>query len=91
MILLGIGFAVLIAPLTAAVLSSVAESDEGLASGLNNAASRVAQLAGVALAAGVGTLMSGYRVGLIAAAILAVAGALAIVITVPAQRRPQRK
>jgi hypothetical protein len=35
--------------------------------------------------------MSGYRVGLIAAAILAVAGALAIVITVPAQRRPQRK
>ena len=50
--LLGISFAVLIAPLTASVMSSVEKSDEGLASGVNNAASRVAQLGGVALAAG---------------------------------------
>jgi hypothetical protein len=54
---LGISFAVLIAPLTASVMSSVAQSDEGLASGINNAASRVAQLAGVAVAAGLGTLI----------------------------------
>ena len=52
MTLLGISFAVLVTPLTASVLSSVAQADEGLASGINNAASRVAQLAGVALAAG---------------------------------------
>jgi EmrB/QacA subfamily drug resistance transporter len=88
MILLGIGFAVLIAPLTATVLSSVAESDEGLASGLNNAASRVAQLAGVALAAGVGATMSGYRIGLILAAALSIAGALTIAMTAP--KRPSR-
>lgn len=48
---LGLSFAVLVAPLTAAVVSSVDQTDEGLASGINNAASRIAQLAGVALAA----------------------------------------
>jgi EmrB/QacA subfamily drug resistance transporter len=90
MALLGIGFAVLIAPLTASVLSSVAESDEGLASGLNNAASRIAQLAGVSLAAGVGSLASGYQLGLIAAAALSIAGALVIVVTLPAQARRRK-
>ncbi|MGH6977394.1 MAG: hypothetical protein ACREED_10240, partial [Stellaceae bacterium] len=64
------------APLTASVMSSVAPSDEGLASGINNAASRVAQLAGVAIGAGLGSLVSGYRFGLIAAAIVSLAGAL---------------
>jgi EmrB/QacA subfamily drug resistance transporter len=74
---LGIAFAVLIAPLTSSVMSSVTRSDEGLASGINNAASRVAQLAGVAVAAGLGTLMSGYQFGLAAAAAASAAGALA--------------
>ena len=90
MILLGIGLAVLIAPLTASVLSSVAETDQGLASGLNNAASRVAQLAGVALAAGVGTLPSGYELGLLAAAALTVAGALTIAVTAPKTPHPRK-
>lgn len=78
MTLLGISFAVLVAPLTASVMSSVQKSDEGLASGINNAASRVAQLAGVALAAGLGSVTLGYRIGLIAAAILSLAGTLTI-------------
>jgi EmrB/QacA subfamily drug resistance transporter len=91
MVVLGLGFAVLIAPLTASVLSSVSENDQGLASGLNNAASRIAQLAGVALAAGVGATMSGYRTGLFLAAALSIAGAVVIIITMPAQRRPARK
>jgi EmrB/QacA subfamily drug resistance transporter len=76
--LLGISFAMLIAPLTASVMSSVADSDEGLASGINNATSRVAQLAGVALAAGLGSTASGYRLGLAAAAALSIAGALTV-------------
>jgi EmrB/QacA subfamily drug resistance transporter len=75
--LLGLSFAVLVAPLTASVMSSVAQADEGLASGINNAASRIAQLAGVAVAAGLGALMSGYRLGLAVAAVLSVAGAVA--------------
>jgi hypothetical protein len=59
--LLGISFAMLVAPLTASVMPSVKTSDEGLASGINNVASRVAQLSGVALAAGLGTLCSPGR------------------------------
>jgi EmrB/QacA subfamily drug resistance transporter len=81
--LLGISFAVLVAPLTASMLSSVAASDEGLASGINNAISRVAQLAGVAIAAGVGPLSSGWQWGLFAAAALSAAGALVTALEVP--------
>lgn len=78
MTLLGLSFAVFVAPLTASVMSSVDQSDEGLASGVNNAASRVAQLAGVALAAGLGSLTFGYELGLAAAAVMSTAGALAL-------------
>ena len=79
MVLLGVSFAALIAPLTASVMSSVASSDEGLASGVNNAASRIAQLAGVAIAAGIGSLPSGYRFALIGAAIASLAGGLTMI------------
>jgi EmrB/QacA subfamily drug resistance transporter len=81
--LLGIAFAVLVAPLTASVMSSVAQDDEGLASGINNAASRIAQMAGVALAAGVASFAAGYEIGLIAAAAASIAGALMIAATMP--------
>ena len=91
MTLLGISFAVLVTPLTASVLSSVAQADEGLASGINNAASRVAQLAGVALAAGLGSLAAGYQIGLIAAAGLSLAGAATMALTVPPPAKPRRR
>jgi EmrB/QacA subfamily drug resistance transporter len=84
--LLGISFAVLVAPLTASVLSSVTGSDEGLASGINNAISRVAQLTGVALAAGLGTLSSGWQWGLFVAAALSASGALTTALEVPRAR-----
>jgi EmrB/QacA subfamily drug resistance transporter len=77
--LLGLSFAVLVAPLTASVLGSVASADEGLASGINNTASRIAQLAGVAVAAGLGALTSGFQFGLAAAAVLSLTGAIAAV------------
>ena len=76
MALLGLSFAVLITPLTATVMSSVEDKDEGLASGVNNTASRIAQLAGIALAAGVASFASGYEIGLFAAAIASVGGAI---------------
>jgi len=81
MILLGLSFAVLVAPLTASVLSSVDQTEEGLASGINNAASRIAQLAGVALAAGVASFESGYEVGLTVAAATSIGGAIIAAIT----------
>jgi hypothetical protein len=77
---------VLVAPLTAAVLSSVTKSDEGLASGINNAIARVAQLAGVALAAGLGALSHGWQWGLLAAATLSAAGAVTTALAVPPAR-----
>ena len=83
MTLLGVSFAVLVTPLTASVLSSIAQADEGLASGVNNAASRIAQLVGVALAAGLGASAAGARIGFIASAILSAAGAIAMAATVP--------
>jgi MFS family permease len=70
-----LSFAVLVVPLTASVMSSVDQTDEGLASGINNAASRIAQLAGVALAAGVASFASGYEVGLAVAAAISIGGA----------------
>src|SRR3546814_14881683 len=81
--LVGLSFAVLVAPLTASVMSSVTQSDEGLASGINNAASRIAQLVGVAAAAGVASSASGYEIGLAAAAAVSLAGAVAVGATVP--------
>jgi EmrB/QacA subfamily drug resistance transporter len=83
MTLLGISFAILVAPLTASVLSSVKEDDEGLASGVNNAVSRIAQLAGIALTAGVASYAAGYVVSLIVAAVLSAAAAIAIAVMLP--------
>jgi predicted MFS family arabinose efflux permease len=82
--LLGIAFAALVPPLTASVMSSVDQAEEGLASGINNAASRIAQLIGIALAAGVASFAAGYRVVLIVAAGASIAGAVTIAMTVPA-------
>jgi hypothetical protein len=49
-------------------MSSVDDSDEGLASGVNSAASRAAQLFGVALAAGLAQVAMGYHGSMMAAA-----------------------
>lgn len=81
MALLGLSF--LVAPLTASVMSSVEDRDQGLASGINNAASRIAQLAGVALASGVGAIKFGYELGLVAAVIYSLGGAYIVLTSVP--------
>lgn len=78
MALLGVAFAAMIGPLTSAVMSSVDPKDEGLASGMNNAASRIAQLFGVALAAGLASFAGGYGVALVMAAIASALGAVIV-------------
>ena len=83
MTLLGISFAVLVAPLTNSVLSSVRDDDEGLASGVNNTVSRIAQLVGIALAAGVASYTAGYIASLIVAAIISAAAAFIIAVKLP--------
>jgi EmrB/QacA subfamily drug resistance transporter len=88
MMLLGISCAVLVPPLTASVLSSVKDDDEGLASGVNNTVSRIAQLVGIALAAGLVSYAAGYVASLIAAAVLAAAAGVVIVVMLP---RPTKK
>jgi len=90
MALLGLSFAVLITPLTATVMSSVEDKDEGLASGVNNAASRIAQLVGIAIAAGVASFASGYEIGLFAAAFVSGAGSIAAAATVPSGIQSKR-
>jgi EmrB/QacA subfamily drug resistance transporter len=46
---LGIGLAITVAPLTAAVLNAVDREDQGMASGVNNAVARVAALLAIAV------------------------------------------
>jgi hypothetical protein len=84
MALLGISFAALVAPLTASILSTVGPADEGLASGINNAISRVAQLIGIALAAGVASFAFGYEICLAGTAVVSIAAAVVAAATVPA-------
>jgi len=87
MTLLGISFAALVPPLTASVLSSVRDEDEGVASGVNNAVSRIAQMVGIALAAGLAPYAAGYMTCLVIAAVLSAAAAFTIAVTLPGSAR----
>ena len=77
----GLGFAALVAPLTAGVMANVEDADEGLASGINNTASRIAQMVGVALAALFAATSTGYVIGLWLAAIMSASSVAIIVLT----------
>src|SRR5205814_10516555 len=86
-IVFGIGLTLVVAPVTATVLAAADARHSGIASGINNAVSRVAGLLAVAvlpLIAGLtggsfydpGTMADGFRVAMIACAALAGLGGI---------------
>jgi EmrB/QacA subfamily drug resistance transporter len=79
MVVVGLGMSITVAPLTAAVLGAVPESESGIGSAVNNA---VARVAGLITTATVGLLLGGavqtpgfVRVTLVVALLMAVGGA----------------
>ncbi|WP_035873205.1 MFS transporter [Cucumibacter marinus] len=61
--LMGIGMALLVSPLSAAVMGAVGDEDTGIASGINNAVSRVASLVAVAAMGGLAAFTFALTVG----------------------------
>jgi predicted MFS family arabinose efflux permease len=85
LVVFSVGLSMIVAPLTATVLSDAGERDAGIASGVNNAVARVAGLLGIAVVgasvAGADNRLdqSGFRLAMaITAALVAAGGAIGL-------------
>ena len=92
-VVFGLGLTIFVAPLTAAVLSAVPDTEAGLASAMSNAFGRLAQLGsssvlplaaglGASTAVGPGEFSAGYRNAMLICAGAAVVGAVIAFLTV---------
>ncbi|MBD0323977.1 MAG: MFS transporter [Aldersonia sp.] len=100
-VVFGLGLAVLVAPLTGAVLGSVPTEESGIASGVNNAVARTAGLLAVAALPGLAGISSagfddpaefdaGFQIAmLVCAALLVIGSALAAILLGGPRRAPQ--
>lgn len=89
MVLLGLGLAVMVAPLTATVLSAVPPGSEGIGSAVNNAVARIASLVATAASGAiVGGVLddAGFRRGAAATAALLVLAAATSAAWIPGAR-----
>jgi MFS family permease len=99
-VVFGIGMTIFVAPLTAAVLGALPDERAGIASAVNNAAARLAQLlAGAALpaaaglsaatAVGPGAFSEGFQTAMLIAAAIAAIGGLISWVTISAGEVPR--
>ncbi|HYP73951.1 MAG TPA: MFS transporter, partial [Microbacterium sp.] len=93
MIVLGLGLAITVSPLTAAILGAVDERRAGIASAVNNAVARVAGLLAIAslapIVGGVLDLVGFHRAAIVAAALLIAGGVVSAIGVQNPVRTPQ--